>query len=81
MPGPHYVPGPGFGLGFAVRTEGGVVPYEGSVGEMNWSGAGGTTFRVDRPENMFTVFRAQTVVNRARIRISLKNVVYGAFEK
>ena len=30
---------------------------------------------------MFTVFMAQTVVNRARIRISLKNVVYGAFEK
>jgi CubicO group peptidase (beta-lactamase class C family) len=83
VPGPYYLPGPGFGfgLGFAVRTDAGVVPYEGSVGEMNWSGAGGTTFWVDRQENMIAVFMAQTVVNRGRIRITLKNVVYGAFEK
>ena len=83
VPGPYYLPGPGFGfgLGFAVRTDAGIVPYEGSVGEMNWSGAGGTTFWIDRQENMFAVFMAQTIVNRARIRITLKNVVYGAFEK
>jgi CubicO group peptidase (beta-lactamase class C family) len=83
VPGPYYLPGPGFGfgLGFAVRTEVGVVPYEGSVGEMNWSGAGGTTFWVDRQENMLVVFMAQTVSQRARIRITLKNLVYGAFEK
>jgi CubicO group peptidase (beta-lactamase class C family) len=82
-PGPYYLPGPGFGfgLGFAVRTDAGIVPYEGSVGEMSWSGAGGTTFWIDRQENMFAVFMAQTIVNRARIRITLKNVVYGAFEK
>ncbi len=48
---------------------------------MSWSGAGGTTFWIDRQENMFVVFMAQTIVNRARIRITLKNVVYGAFEK
>ena len=62
VPGPYYLPGPGFGfgLGFAVRTDAGIVPYEGSVGEMNWSGAGGTTFWIDRQENMFAVFMAQT---------------------
>jgi CubicO group peptidase (beta-lactamase class C family) len=83
VPGPYYSPGPGFGfgLGFAVRTDTGVVPYQGSVGEMNWSGAGGTTFWVDRQENMYAVFMSQTVVNRSRIRITLKNMVYGAFEK
>jgi CubicO group peptidase (beta-lactamase class C family) len=83
VPGPYYLPGPGFGfgLGFAVRTDAGVVPYEGSVGEMNWSGAGGTTFWIDRQENMFAVFMAQTVVNRSRIRVTLKNLVYGAFDK
>ena len=83
VPGPYYLPGPGFGfgLGFAVRTEVGVVPYEGSVGEMSWSGAGGTTFWVDRQENMIVVFMAQTIAQRARIRITLKNLVYGAFEK
>jgi len=82
-PGPYYLPGPGFGfgLGFAVRTEGGVSPIEGSVGEMNWSGAGGTTFWVDPKENMFVVFMAQTVSQRGRLRVALKNIVYGAFDK
>jgi CubicO group peptidase (beta-lactamase class C family) len=46
---------------------------------MNWSGAGGTTFWVDRQDNMFVVFMAQTVSQRARIRATLKNLVYGAF--
>jgi len=83
VPGPYYLPGPGFGfgLGFAVRTEVGVVPYEGSVGEMSWSGAGGTTFWVDRQEDMVVVFMAQTISQRGRIRTTLKNLVYGAFEK
>jgi CubicO group peptidase (beta-lactamase class C family) len=83
VPGPYYLPGPGFGfgLGFAVRIDAGVSPIEGSVGEMNWSGAGGTTFWVDPKENMFVVFMAQTVTQRARIRTTLKNLVYGAFDQ
>jgi CubicO group peptidase (beta-lactamase class C family) len=83
VPGPYYLPGPGFGfgLGFAVRTETGVSPAEGSVGEMNWSGAGGTSFWIDPKENMFVVFMAQTISQRGRIRVALKNIVYGAFEK
>jgi CubicO group peptidase (beta-lactamase class C family) len=82
-PGPYYLPGPGFGfgLGFAVRTEAGVSPIEGSVGEMNWSGAGGTTFWIDPKENMFVVFMAQSPSQRMRLRIALKNVVYGAFDR
>jgi CubicO group peptidase (beta-lactamase class C family) len=83
VPGPYYLPGPGFGfgLGFAVRTDAGIVPYEGSVGEMNWSGAGGTAFWIDRKENLIAVFMAQTIANRARLRITLKNMVYGAFDR
>jgi len=83
VPGPYYLPGPGFGfgLGFAVRTEAGVSPIEGSVGEMSWSGAAGTTFWVDPKEDMFVVFMSQTVSQRGRIRAALKNLVYGAFEK
>ena len=82
-PGPYYLPGPGFGfgLGFAVRTDAGVSPAEGSVGEMNWSGAGGTAFWVDPKENMFVVFMAQTISQRGRLRVALKDMVYGAFEK
>jgi CubicO group peptidase (beta-lactamase class C family) len=83
VPGPYYLPGPGFGfgLGFAVRTDAGISANEGSVGEMNWSGAGGTAFWVDRQENMFVVFMAQTVSQRGRIRVTLKNLVYGAFDQ
>jgi CubicO group peptidase (beta-lactamase class C family) len=83
VPGPYYLPGPGFGfgLGFAVRTEAGVSPVQGSVGEMNWSGAGGTTFWLDPKENMFAVFMAQTIAHRSRLRVALKNIVYGAFDK
>ena len=81
VPGPYYLPGPGFGfgLGFAVRTETGVNPVEGSVGEMNWAGAGGTSFWLDPREDMYVVFMAQTVSQRSRIRAALKNLVYGAF--
>jgi CubicO group peptidase (beta-lactamase class C family) len=48
---------------------------------MNWSGAGGTAFWIDRKENLFAVFMAQTIANRARLRITLKNMVYGAFDR
>lgn len=83
VPGPYYLPGAGFGfgLGFAVRTEAGVSPVEGSVGEMNWSGAGGTTFWIDRSEDMYVVFMSQTVKYRGPMRAALKNLVYGAIEK
>ena len=83
VPGPYYLPGPGFGfgLGFAVRSEAGVSSMEGSVGEMNWSGAGGTTFWIDPKENMFVVFMAQSPSQRMRLRATLKNIVYGAFER
>jgi len=57
------------------------VGVERSVGEMNWSGAGGTTFWVDSKENMFVVFMAQTVTQRGCIRTALKNLVYGAFDQ
>src|SRR5438094_8957855 len=48
-PGPLYLPGAGFGfgLGFAVRRDAGVANVQGSVGEFNWGGAGGTYFWID----------------------------------
>jgi CubicO group peptidase (beta-lactamase class C family) len=82
VPGPFYLPGPGFGfgLGFAVRTEPGVAPQLGSVGEYFWSGAGGTTFWVDPKEDLFVVFMMQSPAQRLRYRIALHNMVYGALE-
>jgi CubicO group peptidase (beta-lactamase class C family) len=83
VPGRYYLPGPGygFGLGFAVRTETGASAVEGSVGEMNWGGAGGTAFWLDPQEKMFVVFMAQAPSQRMRIRAALKNMVYGAMDK
>ena len=79
-PGPYYLPGPGFGfgLGFAVRKDAGVSPVEGSVGECNWGGAGGTYFWVDPKEDMFVVYMMQSPSKRVYYRTILKNMVYSA---
>jgi len=79
-PGPYYLPGPGFGfgLGFAVRKDAGVSPVEGSVGEYNWGGAGGTYFWVDPKEDMFVVYMMQSPSKRVYYRTILKNMVYSA---
>jgi len=79
-PGPLYLPGAGFGfgLGFAVRKEAGVSPLPGSVGELNWGGAGGTYFWIDPKEGMFVVFMMQSPKQRTYYRALLKDMVYAA---
>jgi CubicO group peptidase (beta-lactamase class C family) len=83
VPGAYYLPGPGvgFGLGFAVRTEAGVVPFEGSIGDLTWGGAGGTYFWIDPKENMTVVFMAPMVSQRVRVWRTLRNLIYGAFDR
>ena len=83
VPGAYYLPAPGvgFGLGFAVRTEAGVAPFEGSIGDLSWGGAGGTNFWIDPKENMTVVFMAPMVSQRARVWRTLRNLVYGAFDR
>jgi CubicO group peptidase (beta-lactamase class C family) len=82
-PGPAYLPGPGFGfgLGFAVRRDAGVANVQGSVGEFNWGGAGGTFFWIDPKEDMFVVYMMQSPKQRLYYRPILKNMVYGALMK
>jgi CubicO group peptidase (beta-lactamase class C family) len=82
-PGPLYLPGPGFGfgLGFAVRKDIGVSSVVGSVGEVNWGGAGGTYFWVDPKEDMFVVFMMQSPKQRVPYRFVLKDMVYAAITK
>ena len=53
---PLMPPGHGFGLGFAVRTEQGMAPFPGSVGQFFWSGMAGTFFWIDPKEDLFAVF-------------------------
>ena len=50
--------GYGFGLGFAVRTQPGMSPVPGSVGEYFWGGVTGTYFWIDPAEDLIAVFLA-----------------------
>ncbi|MBE1468934.1 serine hydrolase domain-containing protein [Kibdelosporangium phytohabitans] len=53
-------PGHGFGIGLAVRRRIGGAPTPGSVGEVTWPGAGGTTWWADPSEDLGVVVMAHT---------------------
>jgi CubicO group peptidase (beta-lactamase class C family) len=72
--------GHGFGLGFAVRTDRGIAPFPGSVGQFFWSGMAGTFFWIDPAEDLFTVFMMQGPGQRTHIRTLLRDLVYAAIE-
>jgi CubicO group peptidase (beta-lactamase class C family) len=71
-------PGHGFGLGFAVRTAGGMAPFPGSVGNYYWGGAAGTTFWVDPAERLFAVLMIQAPIQREYYRVLFRDLVYAA---
>jgi CubicO group peptidase (beta-lactamase class C family) len=73
-------PGHGFGLGFAVRTQGGIAPFMGSLGQFFWSGMGGTFFWIDPVEDLFAVFMSQGPGQRQYTRTLVRNLVYAAIE-
>ena len=83
VPGPLYLPGPGygFGLGFAVRKSIGEPASNAAAGEYNWGGAGGTAFWVDPKNRMFVVFMMQSPKQRTLYRPILRNMIYAAIEK
>jgi CubicO group peptidase (beta-lactamase class C family) len=72
--------GHGFGLGFAVRTQAGIAPFPGSVGQFFWSGVAGTFFWVDPREDMFAVLMAQGPGQREHLRTLVRSLVYAAVE-
>jgi CubicO group peptidase (beta-lactamase class C family) len=72
--------GHGFGLGFAVRTDSGMAPFAGSLGQFFWSGMAGTFFWIDPAEDMFAVFMMQGPGQREYIRSMLRGLVYAAVE-
>lgn len=72
--------GHGFGLGFAVRTQPGMAPFAGSVGQFFWSGVAGTFFWIDPAEELFAVFMMQGPGQREYIRSVLRGLVYAAVE-
>jgi CubicO group peptidase (beta-lactamase class C family) len=77
----HLVPaGHSFGLGFAVRTQQGMAPFAGSVGQFFWSGMAGTFFWIDPKEELFAVFMSQGPGQREYFRTLLRSLVYAAVE-
>jgi CubicO group peptidase (beta-lactamase class C family) len=73
-PGPGY----GFGLGFAVRHADGLSATNGSGGDYNWAGYGGTYFWVDPKERLIGVWMMQAPNQRNYYRELFRNMVYGA---
>lgn len=82
LPTDNYIlpPGHGFGLGFAVRTEPGIAPFAGSVGQFFWSGIAGTFFWVDPAEDLFAVFMSQGPGQREYFRTLVRGLVYAAVD-
>lgn len=80
VPTAGYLPGPGygFGLGFGVRTEPGVAPVPGSVGEYYWGGYAGTYFWVDPKNDLAVVYMMQSVAERVPYRAVLRDMIYPA---
>jgi CubicO group peptidase (beta-lactamase class C family) len=73
-------PGHGFGLGFAVRTDAGMAPYAGSVGQFFWSGVAGTFFWIDPTEDLFAIFLSQGPGQREYFRTLVRSLIYAAVE-
>jgi CubicO group peptidase (beta-lactamase class C family) len=73
-------PGHSFGLGFGVRTQEGIAPFSGSVGQFFWSGMGGTFFWIDPEEDLFAIFMSQAPGQRVYTRTLVRNLVYAAIE-
>ena len=67
---PVATPGLGFGLGFQVRRDAGIVGIAGSVGEYGWAGNAGTLFWIDPKEQLIALYMIQV---GAAERIALRN--------
>jgi CubicO group peptidase (beta-lactamase class C family) len=80
-----YYPGDGFGFGygFGIRTDPGnaVPPPPGSLGEIKWDGATGVYIVVDRAQDMFFVLMENAPSGRMHVQVTLKKMIYDAFEK
>ena len=80
-----YYPGDGFGFGygFGIRTDPGnaVPPPPGSLGEIKWDGATGVYIVVDRAQDMFFVVMENSPSGRMHVQVTLKKIIYDAFEK
>jgi CubicO group peptidase (beta-lactamase class C family) len=73
--------GNGYGLTVGVRTQPGVSPFLGSLGEFGWGGAYGTQFWVDPQEQLVVVFMAHVLGSqRAHYRQLIGSLVLQAID-
>ncbi|MBC7955923.1 MAG: beta-lactamase family protein [Cytophagales bacterium] len=72
------LPGHGFGLGFAVRSQTGVVPVAGSAGMYYWAGLAGTSFFIDPKEQLHASLMIQQPGRRDYYRTLFRELVYAA---
>jgi CubicO group peptidase (beta-lactamase class C family) len=77
---PQILPGHSFGLGFAVRTEVGMAPFAGSVGQYYWGGMAGTFFFIDPKEDLFALFMSQGPGQRDHFRSMTRAAIFAALE-
>jgi len=70
--------GQGFGLGVAIRTQPGINPLPGSVGNYYWGGALGTYFWIDPREKLIAIMMTQAPAERLRYRYLIQQMVYQA---
>ncbi|MGC2415990.1 MAG: serine hydrolase domain-containing protein [Stellaceae bacterium] len=73
--------GYGFGLGFAVRTQPGMSPVPGSVGEYFWGGVLGTYFWIDPVEQLIAVLMMVAPDQRLHYRYLSRQLVYAALTR
>jgi CubicO group peptidase (beta-lactamase class C family) len=71
-------PGHGFGLGFCVRTEPGLAPTAGSIGEYFWGGVAGTAFWISPRDALFAILMVQAPEYREYFRVLFRNLVNAA---
>jgi CubicO group peptidase (beta-lactamase class C family) len=73
----------GFGYGFGVRTGAGSAkpPAPGSLGEITWRGANGTSFAVDFRQELFFVLMTDAPSQSERIERTVIQLIYDALEK
>jgi CubicO group peptidase (beta-lactamase class C family) len=83
VPAPLPELGQSYGLGVGIRTQQGLSPVCGSVGDFSWGGALGTYFWADPREQLIAVLMMQelTAASRARYRSLFRNMVYHALNE
>jgi CubicO group peptidase (beta-lactamase class C family) len=75
---PFLAPGHGYGLGVAVRTEPGVAPTTGSVGEFSWGGVSGVGFWVSPRDALFAILMTHAPDHYLYFRQVFRNMVNAA---